>query len=229
MFPVALALLLILVLSPMASATQGNQGYVSYNVTLTSGTRTTSVIVNESVTPATQGLSLVSISLSGYNTSLSYSRDVNSSSLLFPYMLPVIGNQSLSYGTNGYSLRFSVNRTGYSQGTFNGTSYQLTEYSFVASLASSNGTVSASGQIYALPSSLVYSVDAAFNSTASVSIKLLSTNLAIDPPASDPGYSNVVVASVVVAAVAATVIFYAVKRARSTPATPGAKPSYWVD
>ncbi len=229
MFPVVLALLLILVLSPMASATQGNQEYVSYNVTLTNGMGTTSVIVNESVTPATQGLSLVSISLSGNNTSLSYSRDVNSSSLLFPYMLPVIGNQSFSYGTSGYSLRFSVNRTGYSQGTFNGTSYQLTEYSFVASLASSNGTVSASGQIYALPSSLVYSVDAVFNSTASVSIKLLSTNLAIDPPASDPGYSNVVVASVVVAAVAATGIFYAVKRPRATPATPSANPSYWVD
>jgi len=232
---VSLALVLLFFFSPIVYASQSTQSYAAYRITLTNGNVSKSFTVNETVQPSSaSGFSILTISLAGANENLTYSKVVNSSSsLLFP-ILPVSNNQSIIYQNRNYSVRLSIDRTGSTSVTFNGSSYQLIDYNFSATFRSSNySSRSLNGEISVFPSDLVYSAQVRYNQTT-LNLQLLATNLSLDPPATGPAS---LVEPIAFSAVGAVVVFvgmlYGIRRFRKKPATESSpadgKPSYWVD
>ncbi|GEM_PF-877887 len=241
-----IALLISGSLLPSTFASQASsQSYVIYSVVFTNGTqRQIALTVSESVQPSSsKGFSILTVSLHGENSNLTYSKQVNSSETLFPYLVPAIANnESLSYEAQNYSLSFSIERNGTSSVVFNGSSYELSDYSFVASISSHDNFTSQSlrGEISAFPSNLVYSVDAKINETYSIEALLLSTNLPLnapDPsPLSSPLGEEIALAAVIAALGAAVFIGVSAltkNKSRSPSSTSssnqGKKPPYWVD
>ena len=232
----AIALIAIfLCASPIATASLGTQGYVNYHVTLAGPNAIKSFTVMESVSPtATSGLSLLTLTLTGVQQNLTYSRLLNSNTpLLFPYMIFAVNNQSISYHNQNYSVALSVKRSSSSSIMFNGSNYELTQYAFNASISAANlpsGDVS--GNIDVFPSSLIYSAQAKFNGTTA-SFQLLSTNLQLDPAAPGMSQTEAITVSGVGVAIVAIAAFVGIKKLaqRSKPdaSFSGSKPSYWVD
>jgi hypothetical protein len=219
---------------PAAVASQASQGHVSYQVSVTGPSGNKSLIVQESVSPSiSTGKSLLTIGLIGDMQNLTYSRLVNSSdALLFPYMILPSTNQSLTYQSSNYSITLSANLVGTSSVTFNGSSYKLSDYVFNAALTIGTGNTNrVSGSIEAFPSSLIYSARADLNGTT-VQLKLLATNLPLDPQATgSTSQAEAIAMSSVGAAALAIVALIGFKRYRrkSASAQPNSKPSYWVD
>ena len=228
-------LTVLLCLSPIVAASQTTQGYVNYQITLSSSSTTSSLTIRESVSPSSSsGFSLLTLELMGAQQNLTYSRLVNSSfPLLFPYMIYPANNQSISYQTRNYSINLSVTQIGSSSVTFNGSSYKLTEYTFWASVSFENSTTkTVSGSLNTFPSSLIYSAQLAVNGTTA-EIQLLSTNLALDPQASGSMTQTEAIAmSGIGAAGLAITAFVGVKRfgrRKHESVQSDTKPSYWVD
>ncbi len=230
-----LTLVLLVSVSPLVYASQATKNYATYSVTLTNGNYSQSFTVKESVQPSSvSGFSILTLTLAGMKENLTYSKVVNSSSsMLFP-LLPVANNQSIVYRNQNYSVSLSINRTGTSSVTFNGSSYRLTNYNFNASLTFLNYShKSFNGHVSVLPSSLVYSAQIRFNQTT-LTVQLLSTNLSLDPPASNSAnFGEMIAVSVVGAAVVLLGILYGIKRISRKPETQTSpqdgKPPYWVD
>ncbi len=188
-FPVVLALTLSLLLMAsttlaIASAAQPDQGYVVYKITLSNnGTVTHSVTLNESSTPASQsGFLTMTLKLVSIDSSLTYSKVVNASKLpeVFPYIpAAMLNNQTFSYTKNDVSLTAHIKSAGQSQITFNGNSYQASNYavSLTATNSSSGKSISTNGNFQIAPSGLLYSLNMQFNSTHTLQAQLLATNL----------------------------------------------------
>jgi hypothetical protein len=146
------AILSPLVVLPVVASSGGAPQFATYNITLTNSTQTTSVVVNESITPSTNGMSDLALQLVSSTSNLSYSRLVNSTYAMFP-VIPSVGNQSFSYQSHNYSIAVSIVQTGKSSATVSGVSYTTTNYAFSANASlSGNYEFSAIGNLTLLPS-----------------------------------------------------------------------------
>lgn len=173
-----------LVFLPAAASSGGTTQYATYNIAAINSTKTISAVVNESITPSTSGLSVISLQLLSNLSNLSYSRLVNSTYAIFP-ILPSIGNQSFSYQTMNYSIAFSVIETGKGSATVSGATYVTTNYTFSVNATMSGGReISATGTLAVLPSGLVDSaIVNAYGTT--VQAQLISTNLSLSQDSSN--------------------------------------------
>ena len=231
------------------ASTGQSSGYVQYKVTfndLENPIRSTSAIVNYSAqTTGQTGFVDLSLALSSASTNFTYSKAVNSSSLpeIFPY-LAGLTNQSFSYQTQGISITANLVNAGQVTVTYNGTSYQATNYqvSITAENSSSAESFSANGDLTSMPSGLINSAQLTLNQTTTVNVTLLSTNLPLN---AQPAGINIVGASmfggaiIAVAAIATLAVYRRTKTKKSSAQTQasgtennqdsGTKPSYGVD
>jgi len=243
--------------TPAIAITGQLEGYVQYSIIIKGlgySTLPEAVTVNESVSPSGEtGFVDVVLSLSSATTNFTYSKVVNSSSLLmiFPY-LSGLTNQSFSYTIQGMSITANLVNNGQYPVTFNGVVYQATKYlvSFSALNSSSMKSISADGDIVSMPSGLIYSVQLSSNQSSSVDIMLISTNLELNQPPSSVnplGASILGGGTIVAVAIAAPTIFKKLKNNKPNDQTQNnevkndkeiglepknkdeKKPSYWVD
>jgi hypothetical protein len=228
------ALLLTLLLIPAVSASaQSGSGsqtrYAAYSVQ--SSDLNLNFIVNETIQPTSQqGYSLLAVNISGSGNHLYFSKVVNSTFALLPY-LPLNNNETFSYGNGNYSLSLSFYKSGTENVQFMGSSWTLTEYAISVSVDSIKGNGELSGTIATFPSQLIYSFSGTFNGTQTLSATLISTSASLADPASPPNYTAVLIATgLVAAAIAAGTFLYFRYRGHGAKATTGAaNPLYWVD
>ncbi|MHB8565549.1 MAG: hypothetical protein ACYC7D_04315 [Nitrososphaerales archaeon] len=214
--------------SPIAVSGQGSSGYVAYSITATNSTRTISANVNETITPSTTGLSTLSLQLISSMSNFSYSRLVNSSQALFPY-LPVTGNQSFSYQYHNYFISASITQTGTGSATISGATYPTTEYTFSVSVSKLNGSqMSASGQLSTFPSGLVNSITASSNGYT-INIQLLETNLALNSTSSSPDTTTMAIVGGTGTLAAGVGAFAFFRRKKESVNANEEKPLYHVD
>jgi uncharacterized surface anchored protein len=153
--------LLLLSATDIAFASQPNQGYVQYSVSLSGQAGPKTFTVNESASRTSQsGFVDLGLAISSPNTNLSFSRVLNASSLpeTFPY-LSGLNNETFSFQSHGTTISLSIHDIGTSSATFNGRSYQLTNYEIAVSAtnSSSGKSVSLNGTVSSVPSGLLYS------------------------------------------------------------------------
>lgn len=217
-----------LVVLPVAASSGGVTNYATYNITLTNSTKTNSVVVNESITPSTNGLSDLSLQLVSSMSNLSFSRLVNSTYAIFP-VLPAVGNQSFDYQTHNYSVAITIVQTGKGSATVSGVSYATTNYAFSVSLSGAH-QFSANGTLAVLPSGLVDSALAKAGG-ATVQVQLVSTNLSLN--SNSPASSTVRTATIAGGASAifglGALVFYRHRSSSRASETENDKPLYHVD
>lgn len=224
------AILCPMVILPAAAST-GTTQYATYNITATNSTSTFSAVVNESITPSTNGLSSLSLQLGSSLSNLSYSRMINSTYAMFP-LLPLAGNQSFNYKTQNYSVAFTLVETGKGFATLSGSQYAVTNYNFsVNGSASNRFKVSATGTLSVLPSGLVDSALISANGTMTAHIQLVATNLSLASTGSSS--SSALRTATVAGGVSAVfgvgaLVFYRHQKASSHTET-GTRPLYHVD
>jgi len=217
-------------LVPVALAAQTTQGYVTYRLMATDPSNSYTVTLNETVNPSHQpNLSVMTLSIFSNGWNLSYSRVVNSSTQLFPY-LPALGNQSVAYSSKNYSIRLIFERVGTSEVGFNGKQYQLTQYAFSALANSANHTFTANGNVSTMPSGLVYSLSADFNGTVVVNAQLIATSLPLSDSNSLTQTTAMTAAGMASVTAAAVAVPWGIRRRRRSAEPPtGSKPLHWVD
>jgi hypothetical protein len=229
-----LASVSLLALVPLAQAaspagsTSPSSGYVAYSVQLTQNGTTRAASVNESVTPSSSaGESIVFLAVQGTQSNFTYSRAVNSSLTLFPY-LPAISNQSYSYSNSSYTVSGAISQQGTSQVTFQGSSYTLTDYAFSAHVGSANGSTTITGTVSAFPSDLVYSATAQANST-SVAATLTATSLSLSGAAAAPALQAASAGVGLSLAAGAVALSLGVRMKRKQAPAGPSNPDHWVD
>jgi hypothetical protein len=222
----ALALLFI---APGAMAAQTATGFVTYRVTASLPTGQHSAVVNESVRPSDRvGFSDLILQLAGGQQNLTYSRLVNDSVNLFPY-LPTLAAQSLDYqnGTR-YSVHVNFSSGGTASVSFQGSQYQLAVYTI--SVAGSYGGMhgSLNGTVETFPSSLVYSATVNGEMGIKVQAVLLATDLPLTQPSSQTAAAAYVGAGIGAGGIAlAAALFVRRKERKAQPQEQ--KPLHWVD
>ncbi len=234
--PVFAAFLMLTTLALPAVFASGSpqNGYVTYSVTVTNSTHTMSATVNESIGPASGGYSVLSLQLMSSMSNLSYSRLVNSSMAMFPY-LPIAGNQSFTYQFHNYSISASIAKTGSGSAKIAGSTYTTTYYTFSVSADRMHGkSVYVSGGLSTLPSGLIYSVDGSYNG-ATLHVQLLSTDLPLNASSGSSSSSSTMAIIGGTGTVAAGIgAFALIRRERSSSRAdanraPEDKPIYHVD
>jgi hypothetical protein len=211
-----------------ASSSSPSSGYASYGIQVTQNGTTRSISVNESVTPSSSpGKSIILLSVEAASSNLTYSRVVNASSTLFPY-LPAISNENYTYSGKSYSVAAKISQQGTSQVTFQGNSYSVTDYAFSANLVSANGSTSISGSVSVFPSDLVYSVSAR-STNASVAATLTSTSLALSAAAAAPALQAASAGIGISLAVGAVALSLGVRMKRKQRSAGSSSPDHWVD
>ena len=184
--------------------------------------------MNESVTPSSSpSESIVLLTVEGTQSNFTYSRAVNSSLTLFPY-LPAISNQSYSYSNSSYTVSAKISQQGTSQVTFQGKAYTLTEYAFSADVASANGSRTITGTISAFPSDLVYSATAQANST-SVAATLTATSLSLSAGTAAPALQAASAGIGLSLAAGAVALSLGVRMKRKQAPAGPSNPDHWVD
>ena len=223
----SLALAALLVASS-AAASQPSQGFAAYRVSvmLPSGQR--SAVVNESVAQSSKpGLSDLILQLTGSQQNLTYSRLVNSSTSLFPY-LSDLASQALDY-SNGTTANVNLNfsAAGTMTVSFQGSQYILNLYTFAVSGSYHGMNVAANGTLEAFPSSLVYSATAG-SGNVSLRAVLVATDLQLTQPSAQTAASTYVGAGLGVGGVALIAVFLA-RRKDHKVQSQNQKPPHWVD
>ncbi|MDG6999404.1 MAG: hypothetical protein JRN15_09855 [Nitrososphaerota archaeon] len=224
------AVLSPLVVLPVAASSGGTTQFATYNITLTNATKTTSFVVNESITPSTNGMSNLALQLVSSMSNLSYSRLVNSTYAMFP-VLPSVGNQSFSYQSHNYSIAASIVQTGKSSATLSGAPYTTTDYAFSANASlSGSQEFSVSGDLVVLPSGLVDSAQVMYKG-ATVQAQLVSTNLSLS--SNSPASSTMRTATIAGGASAifgvGALVFYKHRSTSHSSQSRNDKPLYHVD
>jgi hypothetical protein len=224
---------LVLFLGPAAAgASPPSPGYAAYSVQGTSNGVTHSFVVNESLSHGTSASSILSLVLTSSHGNLSYSRDINSSVDVLPYM-PAITNQNLSYSFNSTTISATVSSGASVSAAFHGSSYSLSSYAFSVNVDSPRGAMTAAGTVLAFPSDLVYSVNGTVNGGDSFSITLLSTSLPLT--SSSHSFGSAQATSVGLgagAAITALALGLGVRFRKSGSThteSREAKPDHWVD
>ncbi len=226
------AILFVLLVSPaIVFAAQTTQGYVAYSVTLTGASSSKSFVLNESVQSSTKsGSSNLVLNLIGQTQHLTYSRLVNSSTNLFPY-LPTLGNQSLSYTGKNYSFTLKLTPAGTGSVNFQGTSQSTKEYKLAYTATLRTRSFSGNGTIVTFPSTLIYSLTIQTNVKYSMNALLTATNLPLtDPPSVTPTTAAITAGAAIGAA--ALVIPLLIRRRRKNHVDAGAaeeRPLHWAD
>lgn len=226
------AILFVLLVAPaMVFAAQTTQGYVAYSVTLTGASGSKSFILNESVQSSSNaGSSNLILNLVGQTQHLTYSRLVNASTNLFPY-LPTLGSPSLSYTGKNYSVTLSLTPAGAGTVSFQGTSQSTKEYKLAYSATLRTSSYSGNGTVVTFPSTLIYSLTIKTDTKYEVNAILTATNLPLtDPPSSSPTAALITAGAGVGAA--ALVISLLIRRRRNSHVDAGTaekKPLHWAD
>lgn len=229
---VGLALLSLALVTPaVAAQSSGATHYVVYNINVTSPNDTLSATVNETVGGiSSSGLSPVTLQIISSGGNLTYSKLVNSSYSLLP-ILPSLGTGSYHFTEYNTSISLSITQIGTKSSTFQGQSYNLTNYSFVVLLQGSQKSGSFSGQLFVFPSGLVYSALIDFNQTSTASAQLLSTNAPLGTTSA--GSSSTAAIAITGGSLGAVAVgaFALVRRGRkeSSSTNHEAKPLHWVD
>ena len=223
----AIGAVALLIVSP-AFAAQLSTGFATYQVTLTTPTGQHTVLVNETVKVTDKpGFSDLILQLTGGTQNLTYSRLVNSSMNLLPY-LPSIPSQSVDY-SNGtkYNVQANFTAGGTKPLIFKGTQYTLSVYTIVVHATLGNRTVDANGTVAAFPSSLVYS--ASFGSGGkSVEVFLVGTDLPLAQTSTQTMMAAYIGAGLGVGGAAFATVFI-VRRREKRAQNKEQKPLHWVD
>jgi len=227
-FSVAGLALALLLLATSAAAAQPVRGYATYSLSVRSPLGEHSVVLNETVGASSKaGYSDLVLQLFGGAQNLTYSKLVNASVNLFPY-LPSLAGQSFSY-SNGTAYGIHANITTASSATvmFDGSQYTMRVY--VVSVTAFMGTKSmeTNATVEAFPSTLVYSASAG-NSTVGLQALLLATDLpltASSPQMAPAVYVGTGLGIGAVAVGGALMIRRRDKKAEKQ----GEKPLHWVD
>ena len=220
--------LVALLLVSSAAASQSAKGFVTYQVSLTSPKGQHSVLVTETVGPSSRaGYSDLILQIFGTQQNLSYSRFVNASDNLFPF-LPSISSRSLDY-SNGtkYSIHVNLTSSGTTMVTFKGNQYTLSVLAISISGSYGPRTFRASGTVDTFPSTLVFSASLG-NGTAGVEAVLQATDLPLNQPTSQATTAALVGAGVGIGALALGGVFLIRRRTKKVESKEG-KPMHWVD
>ena len=220
--------LVALLVGSAAAASQPVKGFVSYQVSVTSPKGQHSLLVNETVGPATKaGYSDLVLQLFGAQQNLTYSRLVNSSEVLFPY-LPSVAPQSFSY-SNGtmYSVHVNVTAAGTKTITFRGSQYTLAVLGISFSATYGTKSVKANGTLETFPSTLVYSAVVG-NQTARLEAVLQATDLPLNSSSPQMATAAYVGAGAGIGALVLGGAFLLRRRERRVK-NPEEKPLHWVD
>jgi hypothetical protein len=224
----AVLLFSFVLLVPASAASQN--GYVSYNVSVTTAKHSFSATVNETISSSSRsGFSDLSLALTSSMSNYSMSKLVNSTYAIFPY-LPVSGNFSFSHQFRNYSLSVSLVKTGSGSATVSGSTYSTTLYNFTLSADKNGTTKTFTGQIATLPSGLVYSLDAS-GAKFSINAQLASTNLALGSGSSSSSTTLAIVGGTgtLAAGVGAFALFMKRKDRVMKSEDNDSKPLYHVD
>ena len=231
---VAVIYLLALVsLAQVATATNSatptpSSGYAAYSIQITGHGTQRNLSVNESVTPSSNpGKSILLLSLEATSGNFTYSRVVNSSSTLFPY-LPAISNVNYTYGNKSHNVTAKISQQGSTQVNFQGKTYTLADYTFSANIVSAKGSQIISGNISVFPSDLVYSFASQINDTR-VALTLTSTSLALSTTSAAPAVQAASAGLGISLAVAAVALSLGISVRRKHRPEGSSKPDHWVD
>lgn len=215
----------------MVFAAQTTQGYVAYSVTLGGPSGDKSFVINETVqSSSSAGLSNFFLNLVGQDQHLTYSRVVNSSANLFPY-LPILSNQSLSYAGKNYSFTLTLTTAGTGTLNFQGSSQSTKSFGLAFSATYGARTFKGTGSIVVFPSALVYSAAIQTDASYNLKVVLTATNLPlVDPPGMNQT-AAVITAGAGIGA-AALVILLLIRRRRNSHINHGTadeRPIHWAD
>ncbi len=221
--------LLILLASPGVIASQPSQGFAAYEVAVTLPSGPHSALVNESLLPSDRpGLSTLTLRVTGGDQNLTYSRLVNASADLLPYLTNLLA-QSFDYSNGtGYSIQANFSSGGTTTATFRGTEYTLSVYSVTLQSSDGNGSVKAQGTVETFPSTLVYSVSASEEGKFQVQAVLQATDLSLVDPPPQTAMTSYVGAGIGVGGVALAAALL-VRRKERKAGTQEQKPMHWVD
>lgn len=223
----ALAIVLLFTGSAVLAA-QPTTGFAEYKITAATPMGAHSILVNESVRGSDRaGFSDLVLQLTGATQNLTYSRLVNSSEALLPF-LPTIPSQSFSYDNGTFSVSANLTQAGTKSVTFQGSSYTMTVYDLSLSAGYGNRSFAAAGTIEAFPSSLVYSVELSSGMLFQASLVLQNTDLPLSQPSTamaTAAYAGVGVGAVGVVAAAALFVRRRERRSKAQEQ----KPLHWVD
>jgi hypothetical protein len=202
-------------------------GYAAYSVRVTGNGTSHDFTITENVTPSsTSGESIVGLMVQGTQSNFTYSRYVNSSLVMFPFM-PAITGDNYSYAGPSGNMTAKIAMQGTSQVTFNNQSFTMNDYNFASTMNSTRGAYAMTGTISTFPSDLIYSVATSYNSTQ-VTAKLTSTSLPLSVPSASP-ITQTASAGIGLSLVAGVVALSLGVKLRNKPQTPQAKPDHWVD
>jgi len=189
---------------------------------------THSVLVNETVKVSDRpGFSDLILQLTGTTQNITYSRLVNSSDALLPFM-PTVPSKSFEYGNKTFSVHVNLTQAAPESVSFQGNSYTMNVYDISLSGSYGNRSFSAVGTIESFPSSLVYSVELSSGFLLQASIVLEGTDLPLSQPSTastTAAYAGAGLTAVGLTAVAAVVI----RRRENHSKSQEQKPLHWVD
>jgi len=220
--------LAVLLVTSSAAASPPNRGFATYKLDVALPTGQHSVLVNETVGQSAKvGFSDLVLQLIGSQQNLTYSRLVNASTNLFPY-LSSLASQSFDY-SNGTTANVHANFSarGTTNVTFKGSQYTLNVYSFVVSASYHGMPVRLNGTLETFPSSLVYSAKAG-NGMVTVEAVLVATDLQLTGVATQTSTAAYVGAGLGAGGVALAAAFLVRRRDRKIQRQEQ-KPDHWVD
>ncbi len=222
-------LALVLLLIGSSAAAQPVRGFATYAVTVSSPKGDHSILVNESVQQSDKaGYSDLTLQVIGGRQNLTYSKLVNASENLFPY-LPGIGTQSFDY-SNGtaYKVQVNVTSSGTAPVTFKGVQYSLNV--LVISVHASYGARSfrVNGTVETFPSTLVYSASVG-NHTARLQAVLQATDLPLVPSSSSQMATAAYVGAGIGIGALAVGGAFLLRRREKKVEKQEEKPLHWVD
>lgn len=226
--PAALAFAVALLFAASAAfAALPTTGSATYKVTASSPMGSYSAVVNETVRGShTAGFSDLVLQLTGTTQNLTYSRLVNSSEALLPFM-PTVPSQSFDYSNGTLSVHANLTQAAPQSVSFGGSSYAMTVYDVSLAGSYGNRSLAAAGTVEAFPSSLVYSVELS-GAMFQASVVLQGTNLPLSQPSTvsaTAAYTGAGLTAVGVTAAAALVIRRRERRSKAQEQ----KPLHWVD
>jgi hypothetical protein len=217
-----------LLLASSAAAARPTGGYATYSMSFTSPLGEHSVLVNESVTPSARvGFSDLVLQVFGGTQNLTYSKLVNASENLFPY-LPSVGTQSFEY-SNGttYSVRVNVTTSSTATVAFAGGQYALNVFDISVSASYGTRNIETNGTLETFPSTLVYSASVG-NSTAMLRVVLQATDLPLTASSTQMSSAVYVGTGLGIGAIAVGGALMIRHREKKTEKQ-GEKPLHWVD
>lgn len=213
----------------LGAAFATSQGFAVYGLTFVSHGVSRSLTVNESVVASKDpGFDTLVLRVLSGSWNLNYSRLVNSSVQLFPFV-PAIPSQNFSfaYGSSDISAKFAQNGTVPVE--FQGNSYQVTSYTFSARLSSTKLTGSVTGTFSTFPSGLLYALKAEANGTSSVTAALESTSLPLSTGNSSSALQMASAGLGAGAIVSVVALSLGIRSKHRQKGQPESKPDYWVD